>query len=142
MATLYSLEAADYLNSVPAKMANGAVHQGRTRRVRCTVNLASQGTSDTIVLCKLNAGMAFAFGVLTADTSLGSSTVAIGITGTTGKYRAAATFTATNTPTLFGLAGTIDDAPLTGDETVFITIGAAALPASGILVVDLFVSTT
>lgn len=142
MATLYSTEATPYLNSATPSMANGAVHHARFRRVRCTVALASQTTSDTIVLCRVNPGMAFAFGVLNTDTSLGSSTVAIGITGTTGKYRAAATFTATNTPTMFGPAGTVDDAPLTADETIFVTIAAATMPASGVMVVDLYFSNT
>ena len=69
--------------------------------------------------------------------SLGCSTVAIGIAGTTGKYRAAATFTATNTPTLFGVtAGT--GSGIATDEVVFLTIAAATLPSSGTLRVTVF----
>jgi hypothetical protein len=56
--------------------------------------------------------------------------VAIGIAGTTGKYRAAAVFTATDTPTLFGVTSGLL-APLTAEEIVIITIAAASLPASG-----------
>jgi len=80
--------------------------------------------------------------VITSTVSLGSSTVAVGITGTTGKYRAGAVFTAVDTPTMFGPAAQIGavDPALTAEESVFVTIGAASLPASGTLVIDLFFS--
>jgi hypothetical protein len=102
----------------------------------------SQATSDTLVVGNLPPGATFAYGVINASATLGSSTVAIGITGTTGKYRAAATFTTADTPTLFGIA-TVQaaaDPALTAEENVFITIATAALPASGTLVVELFYS--
>jgi hypothetical protein len=82
-------------------------------------------------------GATFLYGMLTASVSLGTSTIAIGITGTTGKYRAAATFTAVDTPTPFG-----DEAAmltkLTAADTVFITIATASLPGSGNLLVDMY----
>jgi hypothetical protein len=84
----------------------------------------------------------FAFGVITASATLGSSTLAIGISGTTGKYRAAATFTTADTPTMFGPATEVaaSDAGLSAEQTVIGTIASAALPASGTLVVDLYYS--
>lgn len=139
MAVLYSNDSAG-LGTVPTSNVNGGVIGGRVRRYRAAITLASQTTSDTIVIGRVPAGSVFAYGVINTDTSLGSSTVAIGITGTTGKYRAAAVFTATNTPTMFGPAATVDDAPLTADEEVFITIAAANFPAAGSLVVDLYFS--
>jgi hypothetical protein len=140
MATLYASEANGYLNSNPVVLASGAVHNARMRRFRAKITLASQGTSDTIVLARVPKGMAFAYGVLNSSVSLGTSTIAIGITGTTDKYRAAATFTATDTPTLFGKVAAAAADPLNSDETIFITIGTAALPSSGTLVVDLYFS--
>src|SRR5574340_1348419 len=77
---------------------------GTLRSVRCSFTLASQATTDTLVFGNLPAGCTFSHGILLGDTSLGTSTLAIGIAGATGKYRAAATFTATDTPTLFGTA--------------------------------------
>lgn len=143
MAKLYAVEATGYLNSTPPSLAAGAVHGGRVRRYRCTVNLASQATTDTIVLAKLHQGQSVAYGILTTSVTLGTSTVAIGVTGATGKYRAAAVFTAVNTPTLFGpTAVNAAAAPTAAEEEVFITIAEAALPASGTLVVDLYVSGT
>lgn len=76
-----------------------SVYGARVKRLRATVSLASQTTSDTILLGTLPTGATFAFGVLTTSATLGSSTVAIGIAGTTGKYRAAGTFTSADTPT-------------------------------------------
>lgn len=144
MAVFYAAEAAGYLNTVPPSLPDGAVHGGRMRVYRATITLATQTTSDTIVLARLHRGQRVCYGILTSSVSLGTSTIAIGITGTTGKYRAAATFTAVDTPTLFGPAASVaDDAPITADfEDVFITIGVASLPASGTLVVDLYVAGT
>jgi hypothetical protein len=138
MAQTYATEISGQ-SSVPTTMANGAVVGGRLRRFRATVTLASQAADDTIVLAKLPAGFAFAYGIINASATLGSSTVAIGTAASAGKYRAAATFTAA-APTLFGAVAAVDDAPLTAEETVIATIAAAALPSSGTMVVDIYAS--
>lgn len=138
MANTYASEVSG-LGTIPETNANGAVQGGRLRRFRATITLASQADGDTITLAKVPAGYAFAYGVINASATLGSSTVAIGVAGTAGKYRAAATFTAA-APTLFGVVGAVDDAPLTASETVILTNTTAALPSSGTLVVDLYYS--
>jgi hypothetical protein len=138
MATLYSAEMNGLLNSVPVNLPDGGVVDGNVRVKRATITLASQTTSDTIVIAKAKAGESFLYGVMNNNSvSLGSSTVAIGITGTTGKYRAAAVKTST-TPEVFGPSGAM--ATLSADEEIFITIAVASLPASGTLVVDLYFS--
>ena len=139
MTVFYSTELAG-IASTPVVKANAAKAYGaRIRRYRASITLAAQTTSDTIVVAVVPAGSTFAYGVLCTDTSLGSSTVAIGITGTTGKYYVAAVQTATNTPLLFGTAAQIaNQTPLAASETIFITIAAATMPASGQLVVDLY----
>lgn len=117
------------------------VYGARLKRLRATVTLATQTTSDTILLGTLPAGASFAYGVLNTTATLGTSTVAIGISGTTGKYRAAATFTTADTPTLFGTAAQQAVAsPLAAEENVIATIAVASLPASGTFVVDLYYS--
>ena len=136
MTVFYSTELAS-IASEPVGLANATSHGARLHVYRATIALASQTTSDTIVIAKVPAGQTFVYGWHTTDTSLGSSTVAIGITGTTAKYKAAATFTATNTPTPFGLVSAMDDSPTSALETVFITISAATMPSSGIYVVHL-----
>lgn len=118
------------------------VYGGRLRRLRGTFTYNSQTTSDTLVVGNLPAGATFAFGVLTASASSGSTTLAIGITGSTAKYKAAAAFTTTDTPTMFGPAAVVGaaDPALSAEEQVFVTLAAATAPASGTLVVDLYYS--
>ena len=98
-------------------------------------------TTDTVLLNRIPAGMRFLYGMLTSSVSLGTSTIAIGIAGTTGLYRAAATFTAVDTPTLFGpAASAMALAPLAADQLVILTPAAANLPntAGARLIVDLY----
>jgi len=118
------------------------VYHARLKRLRATFTLASQATTDTLVVGNLPPGATFAYGIINASVTLGSSTVAVGITGATGKYRAAAAFTTADTPTLFGddAAQAAADPALTAEENVFVTIASAALPASGTLVIDMFYS--
>lgn len=108
--------------------------------VRCfieTVTYASQAAADTITVGQLPKGARFLYGLLTASVSSGSTTLAIGISGTAAKYKAAAAFTATDTPTMFGVA-TAAHTALAAAETIIITLAAATAPASGTLQVALF----
>lgn len=139
MARLYANEVAG-LGTIPTSKSNGAVVQARLRRFRATITLASQATTDDILLARLPAGHKFAFGVITSSVSLGTSTVAIGVAGTTGKYRAAATNTGVNAPAMFGTAAGASGDPLEADEDVIATIAVAALPSSGTLVIDIYAS--
>lgn len=117
------------------------VYMARIKRMRATFTLNTQTTSDTLVIGNLPPGATFLYGILNTDTSLGATaTLAIGNSTTTDKYRAAATFTSTNTPTLFGKTAAAAADPLSAAEQVIGTIAAANLPASGTLVVDLFYS--
>lgn len=128
------------LGTVPTSQASGAVQGGRLRRFRATVPFAAQASGDTITLATVPAGYVFAFGMINASATFGgTATVAIGTAASAGKYRAAATHTAT-VPTLFGLYTAADDVPLAAAEVVLMTVGAAALPGSGSAVVDLFFS--
>lgn len=143
MAVVYGTNLAGR-NATPVAQADGAVVGGRVRVRREIINLASQAvvtTSDTIPVAFLDAGDTFLYGVITANATMGgSATLAIGITGATGKYRAAAVFTAVDTPTLFGV--TAANTKLTAGESVFITVAAASLPAAGILIVDMYYAAT
>ena len=137
MTVFYGAQMNKLRNTVPQDLPAVADVHGRVRVFNEKVMLASQTTSDTIEVAKLPKGARVLYGLLTSTVSLGSSTVAIGINGTTGKYRAAAAFTATDTPTPFGVAANIGEA-LTAEEILFLTIGAATLPGSGTLRVTVF----
>lgn len=133
-------------NQTPPGQLDGSLQGGNVRVYREVIQLASQPAGDTIVVAYPSKGETFLRGSLTSTVSLGTSTVALGIAGATGKYRAAAAFTAVDTPTPFGVAANMVSssvpAKLTTDEKVFITIGTAALPASGTLIVDLYFAQT
>jgi len=137
MTVFYGAQMTKLRNTVPQDLPAVADVHGRVRVFNEKIALATQTTSDTIEVARLPKGARLLYGTLTTSVTLGSSTVAIGIAGTTGKYRAAATFTTTDTPTLFGVAANVGEA-LTAEEIVFITIGAASLPGSGTLRVMLF----
>lgn len=138
MATTYSNDISGAY-ATPATKVSGAAIGGRLRRIRAVITLASQADGDVVVLGKLPAGSIFAYGVLNASATLGSSTIAVGISGTAAKYRAAAVFTAA-APTLFGTSTSVDDSPLSAEEEVILTNTTAALPSSGTLIVDLYYS--
>lgn len=118
---------------------NATVYQARLKSIRASFTLASQTTSDTLVIGNLPAGATFCGGELVSDVTLGATaTLAIGISGSTGKYRTAATFTATDTITPFGNALSMNGSPLSAETQVIGTIAAASLPSSGNLTIFLF----
>lgn len=145
MADLYADNLAGvYDGAVPVKQPDGSRHHAKLYRMSAIITLAAQGTSDNVLLGKLPPGAVFAYGVLLASATLGASaTLAIGYNkthGSNGDFRSAATFTAADTPTLFGKTGVADDAPLTAETPVYATVGVAALPGAGTLVVDIYYS--
>lgn len=140
MANTYSTEAA-LLQLTPRTMPNGSYAGGRVRRYRNTVTMAAQAAADTITCQPVPAGHVFAFGVLTASASLGgTATLAIGISGTAAKFRAAAIFTAVDTPTLFGTSAAMSADFNTSTEVPLLTIAAASLPGAGFFIVDFYYS--
>lgn len=138
MPLLYSAETASLGTTQPR--LSGFNVGGKIRRYVATITLASQATTDWILLARLRAGEKFIGGRITASATLGSSVVAVGTNAThasNGQYRAAGTFTAVDTPTEFGLASAKASARLAVDTDVFLTIATAALPSSGTLVIEI-----
>lgn len=121
----------------PPQAIHAAAGQGaRKRSYRSTVTLASQASGDTVVLANIPPGQIFAGGRITTDTSLGTATIAVGTSGSAAYFKAAGTFTATDTPTAFGKAAAMAETSPDGRQ-VIATVGTAALPSSGTLVIDL-----
>lgn len=139
------------LGDIPPNNYGGEPGAGdRVRNFRATIHLdapfvngVSQATqiltTDTVLLARVPAGMRFISGKITSTVSLGTSTVAIGIAGATGKYRTAATFTAVDTPTPFGNGAAMAAGPLAADELIILTVAVANLPntAGQRLIIDL-----
>ena len=72
MATTFATEIAN-IDAIPSINANGGVQGGRLRRFRATVPYAGQAAGDDVVLARVPAGYTFAYGVLTASATAGSS---------------------------------------------------------------------
>lgn len=149
MTTFYTVENKTLGNTPPQPAGNEAAN-GRMRMYRATIPLdapptssttAGSGitTSDTVVLARRPAGWRFAGGEITSSVSLGTSTISIGTAASTAKYKAAAVFTATDTPTPFGKASAMAEAALNTDETIILTTATANLPttAGAVLVIDM-----
>lgn len=125
--------------------------RGKLRVFSEKITLAGQLTTDFIAVARILKDSALYGFRLTTDTSLGTSTVAIGTVhaGESAKYKAAGTFTTLNTPTTFGLASAIArDLSLdvlydyldrvSPFVDIVLSVGVAALPVGGLLVVETF----
>lgn len=139
MATQYGTQMGRLRNSAPVDLPLAGDVHGRVRVFNEKLVLASQPTADIVEVARLPKGARVLYGILNSTVSLGSSTLAVGIAGNTGKYRAAAVFTAVDTPTVFVPAAVAGE-PLTAEEIVILTTATAALPASGTLRVLIFYS--
>jgi hypothetical protein len=132
MPQTYSRETNGKLDTAGLSLLDAALHGGRVRAIRATIDYDGQASGDTIVLGEFPPGAVPIAVMLLATATLGASaTLAIGTAAAAGKYRAAATFTAVNTPTLFGVAANLAEAaPLAAAERVIATIGTASAPNS------------
>lgn len=152
MPLLYSQQLAGQASRPIIKPTDPA-YGGRTYRFRSVINLAAVATAnfgstqagipaaDWVMLGIIPAGYVFDFGLITSSVSLGTSVAAIGTSPThasNGQLRAAATFTAVDTPTLFGTAAAQAAAAYTTDTPIYLTAATAALPSAGTLVVDIY----
>lgn len=132
MAKLYAIEAASaYGLNAPGKAPGNVVHAQLKRMRGSFVSTgANNAAGDTIVIGRLPIGAVFDFGQITQSVSAGTTTIAIGIAGTPGLYRAAAVSTGVDTPQLFGVTAPMAAAAgLTAETEVFITLAVGALPA-------------
>ena len=129
------------IQSLPAVTLAG----GRKRAFIATITLASQASGSQISIARLPIGAAITDLTLCTDTSLATATLAVGDIhgGNSALYAAAATLTATDTPTQVGATATLGVPITTGYdcvsgavapyEDVILTVGTAALPAAGTL---------
>lgn len=140
MATHYVSQQVGVLDAteVPALKTDGRqVGAARRSTLASKVTGTIWANGDTIVLGKKRANEKLVGIRLTTGTSLATSTLDIGITGTLEKYAADKTLTVVDTPTQIGpKASTLDDAP--GDEeTILATVGVADIAAATVLTFEL-----
>lgn len=97
--------------------------------------LAAQPAADLLYGPVLPAGFRPLFLELNPSATLGSSTLAVGISGTAAKYRAAATLTAASGLIALPPAQRVR---LASFEEILTTIAAATLPGSGALQINYY----
>jgi len=138
MTLLTGFDGADVAGRPSAK-----VHGGSLTVLKGEIDLSANtvASGDDVEMIRMRKGMIPLYGILVPSAAMGATaTIAIGITGDTGKYRAAAVKNNT-TPEVFGLGDAVGT-ELTADETVLATIAAANLPTSGILRIIMVASQT
>lgn len=100
-----------------------------------TFTIAAQGIGDVLTCQPIPIGArVIGFELLASATMGATATLAIGITGSIAKYRAAAVFTTVGQWVKFMLTGGFGTT-LTAVETPILTVAAAALPGAGTLIV-------
>lgn len=141
----YELEGVSDGTLIPPKLLDGRLHGGRVRAYLATFDLSRTAnkkvSGDTNVCFTIKKGeKPLALGTSGSVTMGATATIAIGPSGASGKYRAAAVHTSTAGLVWSMLSTALDDDPLTADEEVLMTIAAADLPASGIFQVLILTS--
>lgn len=116
-----------------------AQNGGKLVHYRATVKLAGQASGGKVELFDLPKGACIVGFLMNASVSLGTATVALGDSTTADKYKQAAVFTTADLPAFAGKNAAVVE-PIGDDGKVILTVGTAALPGSGTLVVDAVVA--
>lgn len=146
MADLYSPQTTGVFDGTrPPLLQAGNAQRAKVRSILARIDLSTLTitTADNVLLGILPNGAVPLFGIILASATMGASAqLAIGTNkahASGGQYRASATFTAAETPTLFGRTAAMGVA-VTAETPVYLTCGTADLPTSGILEIQLFYS--
>lgn len=133
---------------VPVALDAANATNARVKRFRATFDLAAQASGSTLVLIdKLPKSFVFLAAMVTTSVTLGTATLSIDGVHTdedgveqveTGKYSTARAITSVETPVLLGKTTASKEREY--DEKITATVGTAALPASGTLVIDVLCS--
>ncbi len=125
---------------IPPDRADGRV-VGAKRSTIVAAKVAGQALAigDRLYLGKLRAGELVREIRINTDTSLGTTTVAIGTPGTPAKYRAAAVYTTPlNVPTPIGpVAAIAISDPLTADEDIWATLGVGGIAGAVVMAIEI-----
>lgn len=131
--------------TVPLNPTSASSFNARIKRFRATFDLDEQASGDELVIVdNLPKEFVVLAALVTTTVTLDTATLSIDGTDlatgtkTVGKYSAARTLTSVETPVLFGKTSGAQDRM--ANEKITATVGTAALPASGTLVIDLLCS--
>jgi hypothetical protein len=134
----YSSEAPARTTSPTVARSANAVNAKLRRTVSSFVcdgtNCGAAAAGSRLMLPRVPIGARGVKHRITVSATLGTATLQLGITGSTSKYGAAATYTTANTPVVVAKAANLA-AELTADEDQFLTTAVAALPNDGTIIV-------
>jgi hypothetical protein len=125
---------------IPSRKADGGQVGAKISSITASKPLGQAlAATDRLYLGRVRAGERIKAILITTDTSLGTSTIAIGTTATPAKYVAATTFTTPlDRPTAIGpRASTLDDGVLTADEDIWATVAVATIVGTTIFSIEL-----
>jgi len=125
---------------IPPRKADGGQIGAKVSSITASKPLGQAlAAGDRLFLGRVRAGDRIKSVLITADTSLGTSTVAVGTTAIPAKYVAATVFTTPlDRPTAIGpKASTLDDGVLTADEDIWMTVAVATIVGTTIMSVEL-----
>jgi len=117
-------------------------YTGKVHVVRDILPAMAGTTTDTCDLLPVPKGYRFMYGIIFPSAADATVTLAVGVAGTAGKYRAAAV-TNSVAPQFFGTNAAAAEAPPSGDgandmETVVVTAGASASTTAGYVVLRFY----
>lgn len=119
----------------PPAQADGRQVNAKRRCILASKVAKADAVGDTISLGYLPANALITSIKILTDTSLGTSTIAIGTAASAAKYVAAQTFTTPlNTPTELALkASAVAAGPVSAAEELLVTVAVAALPVAAVV---------
>lgn len=117
-------------------------YTGKVHVVRDVLPVLAGGDGDVCSLLPVPKGYRFMFGIIFPSAADATVTLAIGVDGTAGKYRAAAV-TNSVAPQFFGTNAAAAEAPPSGDganemETVIVTAAQSASTTAGYVVMRFY----
>lgn len=121
----------------PLAISSKAPVSAAGARVRCNLevfNYATDAAGAYPIGAPLPIGARVLEVAINTSTSTGLATIALGISGTTAKYRAAAAQTTADQWAVSAL-NAATGVPLTAEEQLLMTVAGASLPASGRLLI-------
>ena len=124
---------------------SGAIHQVNSMQFRAVLDLASadvaKASGDTNLITRLPAGVVVDHIRVVSSVSTTTATLAFGVAGAATKYGAATAYGTTAKAAKDWFEPTAMLLPVSNEpQDILMTIGAADLPSSGTVVIDVFVT--
>lgn len=130
----FNMNTAAGLAATPQQLPTAELgYGGKEYNYISSITYASQASGSTLVGPTVPKNRLLKSIELMTSVSTSTATLAVGNATTAAKYLAAAAITTPGTSVEGNLAISDPPAPSTADETIIITVGTAALPASGVL---------